>query len=221
MNRILSDFFFTKEMPIVKHNAKNLLHGYEFQEGEMPEEGSDILVTLPLPKAGQADELPSTSEVVGEDGTRELSGNFEFAPSITPDLHRPPSMEVTIPHMDKPQSHSTSMPSTEPSLPASFYTLDNARGVFSSSVTATMDLHTDYTRDYQGFTQDHVANSTAYWNLTQTDISWNGTGLYNMTGLISDNSSTYDDVNLAQAITAGVVLGNYIKSSLRGYAGYY
>ncbi len=200
---------FVKEMPIVKHNAKNLLHNYEFQETQTTDERSNILVTLPLPTAGQADELLSTSGVVGGNGTREFP---EFAPSITPDLHRTPSMEVTIPHMDKPyQSRSTSFPSSDS---RTSYTLDNARGVFSSSVTGTMDLHADYTRDYQGFTEDHVGNSTAYWNLTQTDISWNGTSVYNLTGLISNNSNTYEDVNVPQAITAGVVLGNHNMASL-------
>ncbi len=201
---------FVKEMPIVKHNATNPLDDYDFQEAENTEKGSDIVVTLPLPKARQADELLSTSGVVGGNGTREFP---EFAQSITRDLHRTPSSEVTIPHMDKPyQSHSTSFPSSDSTTTS--YTLDNAREVFSSSVTGTMDLHTDYTRDYQGFTQDHVGNSTAYWNLTQTDISWNSTSVFNLTGLISNNSNTYEDVNLAQAITAGVVLGNHIVASL-------
>ncbi len=67
-----------------------------------------------------------------------------------------------------------------------------------------------------GFTRDYTGNSTADWTFAGTDFNLGGTSENDLNTLVYSNSGIVCDMNLAQAIIAGIVLGVMIFMTISG-----
>ena len=222
----LTHSIFPREMPIEKGNTTNLFFDYAFKgvdEASQKEESDGLKLPPSLPPTSQLpsaadDQESSVGRLHGEVTRDTLTFDIPFKTiTVTPDTTRATFDSLVIPKVDTSTSSSLLASSTADSLLLSNITsnLDYTQGINSTPVTATSDLHGDFTMDYLSTTLDYRDSVSHDWNLTWADLPWGVTGDFNLTSFLEE-SDPEDEINFVQAIIAGIVLGCMIFMTISG-----
>ena len=147
------------------------------------------------------------------DSSRTTSTTFDS--NITPDVDISTSNTTTL---SSSSSSSLVASSASDSLLLSNITsnLDYTQGINSTPFTATQDLHGDFTMDYLSTTVDYQESISRDWNFSWADLHLGATGDFNLTFLEDSELHPEDEINFAQAIIAGIVLGCMIFMTISG-----